>query len=77
MIFIKNAILHTMEQQGTFRGDLLAENGKITQIAEEITPPAHAEIFDAQGMHVYPGLIDAHSHIGISEEKTGTQGGGK
>ncbi len=74
MIIIKNAILHTMEQQGTFRGDLLAENGKITQIAEEIEPPAHAEIFDAQGMHVYPGLIDAHSHIGISEEKTGTQG---
>ena len=26
-------------------------------------------IIDASGLRIYPGFIDAHSHIGISEEK--------
>ena len=31
-------------------------------------------IIDASGLRVYPGFIDAHSHIGISEEKKTSQG---
>ena len=29
-------------------------------------------MIDASGLRVYPGFIDAHSHIGISEEKKTT-----
>ncbi len=32
------------------------------------------EIIDATGLGIYPGFIDAHSHIGISEEKKTSQG---
>lgn len=32
------------------------------------------QIIDASGLRVYPGFIDAHSHIGISEEKKTGQG---
>lgn len=74
MLCIQNGILHTMDSQGTIRADLLAEEGKIIRIEEHIAPPEQAEILDAAGFHVYPGLIDAHSHIGIAEEKIGTQG---
>lgn len=72
MLCVQNGILHTMESQGTIRADLLAEEGKIIRIEEHIAPPEQAEILDAAGFHVYPGPIDAHSHIGIAEEKIGT-----
>ena len=48
-------------------GDLLIENGKIAAIAERIDPPAGCEILDASGCLVTPGLMDAHTHIGIDE----------
>lgn len=74
MLLIQGAVLHTMEPCGTLRGDLLADKGKIVKLDTHLAPPADAQIFDARGLHAYPGLIDAHSHIGISEEKIGTQG---
>ena len=74
MLLIKGGTLHTMEAEGTLRADLLACNGKIAGIAPHIDPPEGAEVFDAAGLDVYPGIIDAHSHIGISEEKIGVQG---
>ncbi len=72
MLLIKNGILHTMEVREPIRGDLLIRNGKIAEIAEEIKMTEQAEILDARGLHVYPGFLDAHSHIGLSEEKKTT-----
>lgn len=74
MLLIQNGILHTMEMQGTVKADLLAKDGKIFKIAEQIPPSENMQVFDADGKHVYPGFIDAHCHIGISEEKSGQQG---
>lgn len=48
-------------------GDLLIENGKIAAIAEHIDAPEGCEIVDAEGCLVTPGLMDAHTHIGIDE----------
>ena len=48
-------------------GDLLIENGKIAAIAEHIDAPEGCEIVDAAGCLVTPGLMDAHTHIGIDE----------
>ncbi|MBP3361707.1 MAG: amidohydrolase [Clostridia bacterium] len=73
MLLIKNGILHTMEKPGIICADILADKGKTLKIGENICEP-EAEVFDARGLHVYPGIIDAHSHIGISEEKVGVQG---
>lgn len=73
-LLIKNGTLHTMEDTGIFRGDLLVKNGKISQIGTNIKPLKNVKIVDADGLEVFPGFIDAHSHIGISEEKAGLQG---
>lgn len=43
-------------------GDLLIENGKISAIGKNLSP-AGADILDATGMIVLPGLIDTHRHI--------------
>ena len=70
MILIQNGLLYTMEEERPFQGDLLIKEGKIAEIAEKIEPSKEMELLDASGMWVLPGLIDPHSHIGISEEKT-------
>ncbi len=74
MLLIKNGILHTMEDANTFKGDILIKNGKIIEISQNIKKQENMEIIDADGMNVFPGFIDAHSHIGICEEKATVPG---
>lgn len=74
MFCIQNGTLHTMEKSGSIQADLLIDGGKIIKIAKKIECPDGFQIYNAAGLHVFPGLIDAHSHIGISEEKVGKQG---
>ncbi len=69
MLLIKNGLIFTMETNEVLRSDLLIDSGKIVKIAKNITQTEHMQIIDAEGLRVYPGFIDAHSHIGISEEK--------
>ena len=66
---IINGILLTMEGQNYENGYVDFENGVITALGNAADAPAYdGEVFDAQGGYILPGLIDAHSHIGISEE---------
>lgn len=69
MLLIQNGTLYTMEAEQPVHGDVLIKDGKIFQIAEKIEPPGNAQVINAQGRNVFPGFIDPHSHIGISEEK--------
>ena len=54
-------ITHGIIQNGT----VLIENGKIKAVGSDIPIPANAEIIDAKGEYVSPGLINPHSHTGI------------
>lgn len=65
-ILLKNGVIHTVSN-GVINGAILFEKGKITRIAEHISPPAGAEVIDLDGKHVYPGLIAAVSGIGLTE----------
>ncbi len=69
MILIKNGLVFTMETDGGDYKDLLIDNGRIARIAKNITKTERMKVIDASGLRVYPGFIDAHSHIGLSEEK--------
>lgn len=63
-----------MESNKEINSDLLIDKGKIVSIAKNINPTERMQIIDASGLRVYPGFIDAHSHIGIAEEKRTNQG---
>ncbi len=69
MLLIQNGQLFTMETEQPLNSDLLIDNGKIAKISKKIHPTDQMEVIDATGLRVYPGFIDAHSHIGISQEK--------
>ena len=64
MLIIKNAIIHTAVHPEPVAGDILITDGKIAKIGTNL-PEKGAEIYDAAGMDVYPGFIDAHTHIGM------------
>ncbi len=61
-IVIKNATVLTVTK-GTFTGSVVIRDGKIVEAGEKVTVPPGAEIVDATGQYVMPGIIDCHSHI--------------
>ena len=62
MLCIKNGTIHDAVHREAYVADILVENGKICRIGENL--PAE-ETIDASGLNVYPGFVDAHSHIGL------------
>lgn len=74
MLGIKNARIHPVSGPVIENGSILIEDGKIKEIGQKVQIPEGAEVIDAQGKMVTPGLVDAHSHIGIGEEGIGWEG---
>ena len=75
MVLIKNGTLYTMENgDAVICGDILVDEGKIKQIGENLTAPEGCQVIDATGKLVFPGFIDAHDHLGMSEESIGFEG---
>lgn len=52
-------------------GTVLIEGGVIREVGREVEVPAGAEVFDATGKYVIPGLIDAHCHSGVFPDGVG------
>ncbi|MCL2169765.1 MAG: amidohydrolase [Defluviitaleaceae bacterium] len=66
MLFIKNAKILTMEGADFECASILVEGKKISAIGEGLAAPAGAQVIDAAGYLVTPGLIDAHTHLGLA-----------
>lgn len=47
---------------GVTPSDIAVSDGRIAAVAPEIAGTSHAEI-DARGLHVFPGVVDAHVHF--------------
>ena len=56
------------------QADIRVRGKKIESVADSIVPEENEEVIDVTGKYVTPGLIDAHSHICISEEGGGSEG---
>lgn len=65
-VLIKNATIITVSGETLEQADMLVRDGIITQIGKNIQAPTRVEVIDASGKYVMPGIIDAHSHLGIS-----------
>lgn len=67
-MLIYNAEIYTMDSRGIIsNGYVSIENGKITAVGEG-TPESISEgSINAEGGTLYPGFIDAHTHLGIIE----------
>lgn len=72
-MIIKNAAIMTMEGVTIENGFIDIQNGKIAAFGEMKNCP-EGEAFDADGGYAVPGLIDAHTHIGMWEDSLGEEG---
>lgn len=66
-IAITGATIHTVANGTIENGTIVFEGGVITAVGADVQVPAGAQVVDGTGKHVYPGLIDAYSTVGISE----------
>jgi imidazolonepropionase-like amidohydrolase len=61
-LLIRNATVLTAARGTLENTDILVRNGKIAKIGKSLSGSADAEVVDATGKFVSPGIIDCHSH---------------
>lgn len=74
MLLIKGGEVHDGINESGAQADVLVEGGKIKRIAKNIRAPKEAVVVNARGLLVYPGFIDAHSHLGMDGYGIGYEG---
>jgi imidazolonepropionase-like amidohydrolase len=55
-------------------GTVLVADGKIVAVGHDAAVPAGTQVIDATGSWVLPGFVEAHGHVGVSEEGEGWAG---
>ncbi|MBT1631110.1 MULTISPECIES: amidohydrolase [Curtobacterium] len=55
-------------------GAVVVEDGRITAIGPDVSPPEGMTVIDAAGSWLVPGFVEAHGHVGIHEEANGEAG---
>ena len=71
-ILIQGGTVLTITNGMRQRADVLVRDGVIAEIGADLEAPDGVEVYDATGMYVMPGIIDAHSHIAISNVNEAT-----
>lgn len=66
-VLIRDAQVHTLAGETLERGSVLIENGKIVGVGRRLRAPRAARVIDAEGLHVYPGIFDAYTDLGLAE----------
>jgi imidazolonepropionase-like amidohydrolase len=65
VILIQNATILTVSHGTIEHGSILIKDGKIAEVGPSIKAPKDAQVLDAAGQWVIPGIIDCHSHIAV------------
>ena len=65
VILIQNATILTVSHGTIEHGSILIKDGKIAEVGLSIKAPKDAQVIDAAGQFVMPGIVDCHSHIAV------------
>lgn len=65
-LFIRGGTVHPVSGP-SFVGNVVVQGGRIAAVGPDVAAPAGARVIDATGLHVYPGLFDAGSRLGLTE----------
>lgn len=67
VVAIRGGKVMTVTEGTIEEGTVVITNGKITAVGhvDEVAIPEGAEVRDATGLVVIPGLVDSHSHLGV------------
>lgn len=64
---LTNARIETVTNGTIERGTLVVRDDRIVALGPDVAVPPGAEVIDCTGLTVYPGLIDAGTHLGLVE----------
>ncbi len=74
MLCVKNGMVHDAIHEEAYQADILVEDGRIKAIGEHLETEEGVQIVEAEGLHVYPGFVEAHGHIGLDGYGIGYEG---
>jgi len=72
VIVIQNATILTVSHGTIEHGSILIKDGKIAEVGQSVKAPKDAQVIDAAGQFVIPGIIDCHSHIAAESINEGS-----
>ncbi len=73
-MIIKNGTIYDGIHPAPYAGDLALREGVIAAIGPGLEPVEEERVLDAAGRRVYPGFVDAHSHLGLDGYGMGREG---
>lgn len=77
-MYIVGGIIKTMAGADIVDGVIHVENGKIVEIGSRdetaVHPAGHEQVLEIRNGIIMPGIIEAHCHMGITEEKKAMEG---
>ena len=73
-MIIKNGLIHDAVNKDAYIADIRIKEGKIEEIKADLAPEENEECFDAKGLNVYPGFVEAHCHLGLDGWGIGFEG---
>jgi imidazolonepropionase-like amidohydrolase len=67
-VVIKGGTVLTVTHGKIENGSVYIHNGKIAAVGATVNAPANAQVIDATGKFVMPGIIDSHSHLALDSD---------
>jgi imidazolonepropionase-like amidohydrolase len=64
---LRNATVHPVSAPAMENASVLVMDGRIAEVGAKIAPRGKVKVIEARGLHVYPGMIDSGSPIGLAE----------
>ncbi len=66
-ILLRGATVHPVSGPEIADGSVLVRDGKIAEVGARIAVPKGARVIELKGLHIYPGMIDSATEIGLTE----------
>ena len=73
-MILKNGTIFDAVHPEAYVADIAVRNGKVAAIGANLAAEDGEQVIDVAGKNVYPGLIDAHSHLGLDNYGVGWEG---
>jgi imidazolonepropionase-like amidohydrolase len=66
-VLLRGATVHPVSGPDIADGSVLVRDGKIAEVGARIAAPRGARVIELKGSHIYPGMIDSDTEIGLTE----------
>ncbi len=64
---LRNATVHPVSGPAIENASVLVVDGRIAEVGQKVAPRGRVKVIEGRGLHVYPGMIDSGSPIGLAE----------